>query len=63
MPVDASMLVSTTDARVQETYSFGVPHTRVCVTFDKFTTMICLFFVIVKYNILVFLQVAVPYFD
>jgi hypothetical protein len=47
--IDASMFVSTTDATVEATCSFSVPHTHVCVTFDKFTIVISLFSGILKF--------------
>jgi hypothetical protein len=43
-PMDASVHVSTTDATVEEACSIGLPHTQVCVTFDKFTIVISLFY-------------------
>jgi hypothetical protein len=49
MSIDASVFVSTTDATVEATCSFGVPHTQVCVTFDKFTIVISLFSGILKF--------------
>jgi hypothetical protein len=59
--VDALEQISTTDVVVEEVCSFRVAHTYVCVTFDKFTTMLCLFFGILKYNVVLFLQVALSY--
>jgi hypothetical protein len=49
MPMDASMLISTTDATIEATFSLGIPHTQVCVTFDKFTIVISLFYGILKF--------------
>jgi hypothetical protein len=39
-----SVYVSTTDATIEATCSIGLPHTQVCVTFDKFTIVISLFY-------------------
>jgi hypothetical protein len=63
MLVDALVPFSTTHEVVQATYSFGIPHTHVCVTLDKFTTVICLFSSILKYNVVMFLHVMVSYGD
>jgi hypothetical protein len=49
MPMDASMPISTTDATIEEYFSLGIPHTKVCVTFDKFTIVISLFYDILKF--------------
>jgi len=49
--IDASMYVSITDSMVEVSYSFNVMHTQVCVTFDKFTIVISLFFGILKFII------------
>jgi hypothetical protein len=61
--IDASMYISTTDATIEETSSFSVLHTQVCVKFDKFTTLISLFYEILKYNVVVLLKVVLPYGD
>jgi hypothetical protein len=61
--MDALESFSTIDAVVEVSYSFGVPHTHACITFDKFTTMTFLFSAILNYNVLLYLQVAVPYGD
>jgi hypothetical protein len=47
--MDASMHVSITDAVVEVSCSFGIPHTQVCVTFDKFTMVIYLCYGILKF--------------
>jgi hypothetical protein len=44
MPMDASVSISTIDATVEAVCSIGIPHTQVCVTFDKFTIVISLFY-------------------
>jgi hypothetical protein len=47
--MDALVPSPTTDATVEETCSLGAPHTQVCITFDKFTIVISLFYGILKF--------------
>jgi hypothetical protein len=61
MPIDALVSVSTLDATLEATCSFVELHTHVCVLVDKFTIVISIFAEILKYNVLLFLQVVVPY--
>jgi hypothetical protein len=49
MPMDALVSVSTTDVAIEASFSIGLPHTLVCVTFDKFTIVISLFYGILKF--------------
>jgi hypothetical protein len=51
MSIDISVFVFTIDATIDATFSFNVPHAQVCVTLDKFTIMISLFFDILKFII------------
>jgi hypothetical protein len=48
-PMDASVPSPTTDATIEASCSLGAPHTQVCVTFDKFTIVISLFYGILKF--------------
>jgi hypothetical protein len=43
MMIDALVYVSIRDTMVEVACSFWVPHTQVCVTFDKFTIVIFYF--------------------
>jgi hypothetical protein len=49
MSMDASMPSPTTDATIEASCSLGAPHTQVCITFDKFTIVISLFYGILKF--------------
>jgi hypothetical protein len=44
MPMDASLFVSTINAVVWVSLLINLPHTHVCVAYDKFTIVISLFY-------------------
>jgi hypothetical protein len=49
MLMDASVPSPTTDATIEAACSLGAPHTQVCITFDKITIVIYLFYGILKF--------------
>jgi hypothetical protein len=49
--MDASVPSPTTDIVVEATCSLGPPYTQVCITFDRFSIVISLFYDILKFFI------------
>jgi hypothetical protein len=47
--MDASVPNPTYDATIEVACSLGVPHTQLCITFDKFIIVISLFYGILKF--------------
>jgi hypothetical protein len=47
--MDASVPSSNIDETIEVSYSLGAPQTQVCVTYDKFTLVISLFYGILNF--------------